>query len=99
MLSGSSLQLKSCFAADGAVAMDVDGGAASPAANGAAAGGAARMMAVSAAQDLLRDLGSLHWPLRLMAAAQVVPALRQAAKQQVWHPQQPAMLSPSALCS
>ena len=47
---------------------------------------APRMKLVSRAQDLLRELGVFHMPLRLMAASDVLATLMRAAKHQVRPP-------------
>ena len=44
---------------------------------------AARLKHVTAAMDLLRELGSLHLSLRLMAASDVVVSLAACARHQV----------------
>ena len=64
--------------------MEVDGqpnGVAEHAASGGAPEpSAARLKYVTAAMDLLRELGSLHLSLRLMAASDVVASLGACAR-------------------
>ncbi len=52
-------------------------------AGGASEPGAARLKHVTAAMDLLRELGSVHLSLRLMAASDVVVSLAACARHMV----------------
>ncbi len=72
---------------DGAVPMEVDGQPNGIGDHGPPGGmsepSAARLKHVTAAMDLLRELGSVHLSLRLMAASDIVASLAACARHPV----------------